>query len=194
MEMSSSLLARVKGALPSLSAGPAGTISFPGLFLKPEFAMKARRSSRVVVFVFISVVVYETKLFSPEGVLKRFFAEGKSFLAGNRFSNPISGFCILKFSEERDYFARKNLSKADFAENELFELQFLQEICKHPAHISRVPVILPVPVIYRFVSVKTIEIQRLFSQVSDICRGADIPDQVAGIIEHLENGSGFGGE
>jgi hypothetical protein len=46
----------------------------------------------------------------------------------------------------------------------------------------------------RFVSVKTIEIQRLFSQVSDICRGADIPDQVAGIIEHLENGSGFGGE
>jgi hypothetical protein len=65
---------------------------------------------------------------------------------------------------------------------------------EHPAHISRVPVILPVPVIYRFVSVKTIEIQRLFSQVSDICRGADIPDQVAGIIEHLENGSGFGGE
>jgi hypothetical protein len=53
---------------------------------------------------------------------------------------------------------------------------------EHTAHISRVPVILPVPVIYRFVSVKTIEIQRLFSQVSDICRGADIPDQVAGII------------
>jgi hypothetical protein len=41
-------------------------------FLKPVFRIRARRISRVVVFVFILFKFYETKLIPPSGRLKRF--------------------------------------------------------------------------------------------------------------------------